>query len=232
MSLMSWLMPARSKSKNELAATALHQGAPMDLPAAATDGARRKGERAARRELLYNVVRETMVRAGVLTASYKFKVLSLDASGAQYLVMIDLARGAGDGDERGEIEALIIQSARSRHEILVTSVYWRTSDHGAVGSAAKRRSSGTGHSRPMPLESQPALLDSAPAPLTAPAARGPAFEPIQADEVEAFRRALVAGSTGPVPLETRASAQGRRPADGAPGSVSYTHLTLPTKRIV
>lgn len=225
MSLMSWLMPTRSKSRTELADAAQGRGAAKDLPAGAGDATRRRGERAARRELLYSVVRETMVRAGVLTSSYKFKVLSLDASGTQYLVMIDLARGAGDGDQPGEIEALIIQSARSRHEILVTSVYWRTSENAAVGSPAKRRSTSTGESRPMPLESQPAPLDSPPTPRTGPGARGPDFEPIQADEVEAFRRALVAGSTGPVPLEAAAATQAKRPADGAAGTRNYTLLT-------
>lgn len=224
MSLMSWLIPARSKSKSEPAGAAPRRGEGKDL-SVATDAERRKGERAARRELLYSVVRETMVRSGVLTSSYKFKVLSLDGSGSQYLVMIDLARGAGDGDQLGEFEALIIQSARSRHEILVTSVYWRTSENEAIGSPAKRRPTGTGESRPMPLESQPAPLDSPPAPRTAPAARGPAFEPIQAEEVEAFRRALVAGSTGPVPLEAAVAVPAKRPADGAAGPRNYTLLT-------
>lgn len=223
MSLMSWLIQGRGKPRNELSDAAAQRK--ESVPAAVTDAARRKGERAARRELLYNVVRETMVRAGVLTSSYKFKVLSLDGSGKQYLVMIDLARGAGDSDECGEIEALIIQSARSRHDILVTSVYWRTSEQAAVGSSAKRRAGGVGDSQPMPLESQPAALESAPAPLVAPAARGPAYEPIQADEVEAFRRALVAGSTGPAPLETSAPARAKRSAPGAPGARNYTLLT-------
>ena len=51
----------------------------------------RKQERLERRELLYAVVREAMVRAGVLSSSYKFKVLSLDQRGRQFLVMVDLA---------------------------------------------------------------------------------------------------------------------------------------------
>src|SRR5574343_431788 len=45
--------------------------------------------------LLYTVVRDAMVRAGVLSASYKFKVLSLDQRGRQFLVMMDLAREYG-----------------------------------------------------------------------------------------------------------------------------------------
>ena len=68
-------------------------------PAAATPapqyGADPKNDRVQRRELLYAVVRDAMVRAGVLSASYKFKVLSLDQRGRQFLVMIDVARLLG-----------------------------------------------------------------------------------------------------------------------------------------
>ena len=51
----------------------------------------RKNERMERRELLYSVVRDAMVKAAVLSASYKFKVLSLDQRGRQFLVMMDIA---------------------------------------------------------------------------------------------------------------------------------------------
>lgn len=37
-----------------------------------------------------------MTRAGVLSASYKFKVLSLDRLGSEFLVMMDLTRVVGD----------------------------------------------------------------------------------------------------------------------------------------
>ena len=76
--------------------------------------ANRKQERMERRELLYAVVRDAMVRAGVLSSSYKFKVLSLDTHGRQFLVMVDLAlrrrrrhqparrdRGDGRADRQG-----------------------------------------------------------------------------------------------------------------------------------
>ena len=54
--------------------------------------ANRKGERLERRELLYTVVRESLTAAGILSASYKFKVLSLDSRGRQYLIMMDIDR--------------------------------------------------------------------------------------------------------------------------------------------
>jgi hypothetical protein len=91
-----------------------------------------------RRELLYTVVRDAMVRAGVLSASYKFKVLSLDQRGRQFLVMMDLAREYGGETVRlSEIEALIAQTAKARYDILVTAVYWRINDHVAVGMPQK-----------------------------------------------------------------------------------------------
>ena len=71
-------------------------------------GSSRKAERLERRELIYSVVRDSMIRAGVLAASYKFKVLSLDARGLQYIIMMDLTNQVtADTVRLAEIEALI-----------------------------------------------------------------------------------------------------------------------------
>ena len=230
MSLMSWLFPGRKRSKSVPPSTTgsgPHRKSPRAGAGAASSSAKRKSDRAARRELLYAVVREAMVRAGVLSASYKFKVLSLDAEGRQFLVMIDLARGAGgDAANLSEIEALIAQSAKSRHEMLVTAVYWRVNEHVSVGRADLRHHPRVADSQPH-LDSQPAEVHSMPEPMVAPAARGPAYEPIQADEVEAFKRALVAGSR-PAPLTaTPSTPDGAMGADGKGrhGPRSYTLLT-------
>ena len=190
MSLISWLpskkMPApavihaESSGPSHMKPTRpmtsgrrlLHQN---PTPARNAQPANRKGERMSRRELLYAVVRESMGRAGVLSASYKFKVLSLDARGRQFLVMIDLARGhGGETDRLAEIEAVVAQSAKARYDILVTAVYWRMNEHVAVGLPSARLTRTT-HSRPAALESQPALSPTA---TWREAAR---YEPIQAD---------------------------------------------------
>ena len=207
MSLMNWLLSITKRSSTGpsagSASGAGRKAAPKDPALASAQSAKRKVERAARRELLYTVVREAMVRAGVLSASYKFKVLSLDTDGRQFLIMIDLVRGAGgDANRLAEIEALIAQSAKARHKLVVTAVYWRLNEQSGVGRPGSSASVRT-DSQPMPLDSQPATLDSAPAPLVA-TARGPAYEPIHAGEVEAFKKALVAGTTGPVPLSASA----------------------------
>ncbi|GAD21204.1 hypothetical protein [Acidovorax sp. MR-S7] len=183
----------------------------------------RKNERMERRELLYTVVRDAMVRAGVLSAGYKFKVLSLDQRGAQFLVMMDLVPEYGSDTARlSEIEAMIAQAARTRFDILVTAVYWRVNDQ-AAGSrraaAAPAAATGTAPAplaptsptsliiaapRPAPARNGNPVLSSRPAPLVPPAPPAaarttPRFEPIEADEVAAFKQALVhAAATRPV----------------------------------
>ena len=92
----------------------------------ASSGGARKSIRLGQRELLYGVVRDVMIRAGVLVASYRFKVLSLDAQGRQYLIMMDLLKVEMEDMKRlREIESMIVQVAKVRHDLVVTGVYWR-----------------------------------------------------------------------------------------------------------
>ena len=150
--------------------------------AVSSNAANRKSERLERRELLYSVVRDGMTRAGVLSASYKFKVLSLDSRGSQYLIMMDLTRKDTASPERlAEIEGLIAQSAKTRHAILITAVYWRINEHVTAGLTA--------NSSPAPLA--PTL----PRVVTAK----PRFDPLHSDEVAAFKMAISAAAM-PVPL--------------------------------
>jgi hypothetical protein len=149
----------------------------------------RKHERLERREMLYAIVRECMTQAGVLSSSYKFKVLSLDSRGRQYLVMMDLPHEhTGETGRLAEIEALIARNAKSRHDILVTAVYWRVIEHVTTGLT------------------QPAHVAAAVVQPKAPQAPGhiPRFEPLQEDEVAAFKKAL---ASAPVPPQ------------GAPGEI-------------
>jgi hypothetical protein len=147
--------------------------------------ANRKSERLERRELLYSEVREAMIRAGVLSSSYKFKVLSLDSRGRQYLIMMDLARQyVGETARLAEIEGVIAQNAKNRHDILVTAVYWRVNEH--VTAGLTRTGSTT------PRGSPDATMQPA-------AAAKPGYEPLQPDEVVAFKQAL-ASVTASKPL--------------------------------
>ena len=255
MSLLSWFMRKSAPAKPRAAdASGLlnadatvplmpgRDGRPLLTPSAPPEhAANRVNERMERRELLYIVVRDAMVRAGVLSASYKFKVLSLDQRGRQFLVMMDLAREYGGETVRlSEIEALIAQTAKTRYDILVTAVYWRINDHVAVGipqkgvapqgaalpvlaapvAAAPVRKPPVAAPAPVVAPANPIFpIAPAPAPTAAPVAAAPQrpaspplvaaapsrppvaapvgeqrpaprFEPIEADEVAAFKRAL------------------------------------------
>ena len=229
MSLFSWFSrkPSPSKPRSPIEPSGLlNADATVPLavgrnpalePRPVEHAANRKNERMERRELLYTVVRDAMVRAGVLSASYKFKVLSLDQRGRQFLVMMDLAREFGGETVRlSEIEALIARTAKARYDILVTAVYWRINDHVAVGIPQKGIAP-LGASLPaasaavgVPVRAAapvaPALRPAGPVAAAAPPVRpapiaqarpeaaavrpAPRYEPIEADEVAAFKRAL------------------------------------------
>jgi len=208
MSLFSWMFTAKKPTLPPPASSGLSRMDPTrpvrrdgrdSAPVGNAQPANRKSERMARRELLYGVVREAMLHAGVLSASYKFKVLSLDGRGRQFLVMVDLARDcAMEPPQLSEIEAMVAQGAKARHDILVSAVYWRMNEYVAVGEP-KAPTAKVATAVPE-LDSRPAALDSGPAPLlaqpsSASAASRSRFDPIRADEVAAFKQALAAGAT-------------------------------------
>lgn len=169
---------------------------------AAEGGAGRKSRRHVKRELLYTAVREAMIRAGVLSSSYKFKVLSLDPRGDQFMVMMDLAREFGTQTERlAEIEVMIAQGAKSRYNIRVTAVYWRINELLAAGRFVTGMR-GQATSGPPDDILDAAMKEDLRKIIGKPAAVVPAalvdpdpYEPIQSEEVAAFKAALASGST-------------------------------------
>ena len=149
----------------------------------------RPGERSARREMVYSSVRESMVRSGILSSGYKFKVLALDKRATQFIVMIDLGEQfCAAPDKLAQIEALIAYSAKSRFEILVSSVYWRL--NGQLTTVAKAKTDGATRSLGAPASSR---LPPLPAPST------PGIDPVEEAEIEAFKRALLDAAARPVP---------------------------------
>jgi len=130
-----------------------------------------------------------------------------------------------DASQFAEIETMIAQSAKLRHEILVTAVYWRMSEHVAIGDPKQHA-----HRDPH-RESQPAALESSPMPLEAKPVSRSRFEPIGEDEVAAFKRAIAAGATNPAAVAAAASgvAHGANATafdgKGHHGPQSYTLLT-------
>ena len=176
----------------------------MPVPRAPADAATltsKRSERAARRELLFTIVRECMNRAGVLSASYKFKVLSLDARGRQFLVMVEIPGVQLRAPDRlAQIEGMVSQAAKAQHDISVKAVYWRQNDHVAVDA-----------SMAVDAPTAPAVeVPKAVAVAPQPAADGHGYDAIDADEVAAFRQAL---------------AQGVRPAREPRPAQNYTLLT-------
>ncbi len=140
----------------------------------------RRSERLERREQLYAVVRESMTGAGMLSSSYKFKVLSLDSRGRQYLIMMDMAaRSVSDPVRLAGIETHIAKIAKSRHDILVTAVYWRVNEHVSASVLQTQED----HVRTLPTPRR--------------------FEPLKPSEVAAFKEALAS-----VPAPTKLSAPG------------------------
>lgn len=180
------------------------QGPGRDAPATAGQPARpaRRSERSERREQLYGVVRDVMVRAGVLSASYKFKVLSLDSAGQRFVVMLDLARThAGETARLSEIEAMLALAAKARMGVVVSAVYWRISDQIGVASqthsAAARAPLAPRAPVPgtaMPVAPQPS---SAAVPLQRRRQDAAPYEPIDAQEMAAFKQAVAAAPAQP-----------------------------------
>jgi hypothetical protein len=190
--------------------SASQDAGPTNLSADEEQALDRKGQRLERRELLYAVVRESMARVGVLSTSYKYKVLSLDPRGSQYLIMMDLPKEMADHiDQLAEIEEVITQTARTRHKIDVTAVYWRINELAKVSVLRKPRPEPEVAPRPAAAEFH--LPDAGRAQPTVPG-RNQRFEPIRADEVHAFKQAL---ANGVKPKPASNPARGK-PSDFAP----------------
>lgn len=173
---------------------------------AAKSGAQASGlrqQRAARREQLFALVRENMIRMGVLSSHYKFKVLTLDPAGEQFIVMVDWQPGALGADPVFEkqfeagLQHLLVERQQG---FKVKAVYWRGHVEGAVPA-----------SLPPARTARPA-----PAAPTAPAA--PAVtalhreEHVSDDELKALQAALRQAGASP----QTAPAVARRTAPAVP----------------
>ncbi len=165
MSIFSWIKPKSASGQAQKL-----KGLRADPDSTVKEQS--KSRRQEQREQLYHVVREAMLRAEVLAASYKFKVLSLDGEGRQYLIMIDLLKNAALPPERWlQLEQLMMRNAAAHHRLQVKAVYWRPGD---ASSTAQARPP----SHPVPTKS------------AVSASRASAFEPICTQEMMAFKNAM------------------------------------------
>ena len=120
----------------------------------------RKADRMNRREALFSVVREVMLRSGILSSAYKFKVLSIDQRGRHFLVLLDLSIDLAQtepAERLVEIEKMIADTALSRMQVVVQAVYWR---HFSPSQTASVHLS-TGDTQPGGLSSSVRMGDEA-----------------------------------------------------------------------
>jgi len=187
--LFSKKMPAKTASTQE-GGHGQSDSLPS-IPSIGGDAADRKSLRLERRELLYAVVRESMARVGVLSSSYKYKVLSLDPRGRQYLIMMDLPQELATETRRlAELESVVTQNAKARYDIVVKAVYWRVSGPvpGELLHKPKTTPTPVGDASQVPQETQ------------APGRQASRVEQIHEDEVTAFKQALAGGVHTDVPV--------------------------------
>ena len=209
-------------SKKPSGKPAAEDSGPANLTAEDEQAQDRKSQRLERRELLYAVVRESMARVGMLSSSYKYKVLSLDSRGSQYLIMMDLPKEMAEHiGQLAEIEEVVTQTARTRHRIDVSAVYWRINGLAKTSVLRKPRPEAEiAAARLAPAVKREPVVAAGPA-TPAPAGHNRRFEPIRPDEVNAFKQALVTGVKGKPPAP--APARGR-PADFAPTEFPNTEF--------
>jgi hypothetical protein len=95
-----------------------------------------------RREMLYEAIRVTMQAHGILSASYKFRVVRNDKRGHQYIVLVDLSTDflhnrEGSPERLVALGAAIVKNAAARYHLLVSGVYWQVNEQ-IVGFEASR----------------------------------------------------------------------------------------------
>lgn len=97
-----------------------------------------RAQRQEDRENIYLVVRECMTQAGILSARYRFKVLSMGSKNVEYVVMVDLPKESLiDSVKLKKIEGLICSNTLHRFGIHVTAVYWRVLEVEAPNESKK-----------------------------------------------------------------------------------------------
>lgn len=86
-----------------------------------------------RREMLFDSIRDTMQSQGILSESYRFKVVRADKRGHSFMVMMDLSTDFMDSEEGRQrpltvLAATIGKNALTRYGLGVVAVYWRVNE--------------------------------------------------------------------------------------------------------
>lgn len=86
-----------------------------------------------RREMLFDSVKATMESRGILSGSYRFKVVRADRRGHSFVVMVDLSTDfieseQGQQKSLAALGAIIGKNALARYGLGVPAVYWRVNE--------------------------------------------------------------------------------------------------------
>ena len=171
-----------------------------------------------RREMVFEAMREVLVKHGLPPLSYKLNVARLDSRGHRYAVMVDLVPQLAGRvvDSPGEWQTMEMQAtetASSRYRVKISNVYWRLESQG-FSAAHHVELSAARVPEPVPVPPQPvvaqqmaktAVNKSVPGaaddfPDTQLDDRRSRDEPISQDELLAFEQAIQSGQNTQQPV--------------------------------
>lgn len=137
--------------------------------------------KAFRRELLDQVIRESLLVLEVSPSSYRFRILPLDVRHHRFIAMLDVSNGfqprrAGSAWTFADIETLLRRNALERFGLVLDGIYWR------AGMAAQE-ATGTG----LPVDTRSGL-----------AGPNPHYQLVSEEEKQALMEAIRQGSDLPV----------------------------------
>lgn len=172
----------------------------------------RRKEREQRRENLFGIVRECISSNKLFEQGYKFKVLSIDSHGRQFIVLIDLS--VASIQDKGPSGLLMIEERIARaaleKSISVQAVYWRYFAH-SLATTTRRAAPPPVQQQPMqtqqsaaPTQPQAAVPPAAHAAGAAAPVQPPAFPPAAAAPITP--PAAAAAPAAPVPPAAAPSA--------------------------
>lgn len=183
----------------------------------------RRREREKRRENLFSIVRTCINDNKIFDQGYKFKVLSIDSHGKQFMVLIDLSIASIQNKSPSGLLMLEerITRAAAADNISVQAVYWRYFAHSISGKRT---------TKPAPLGATP---PSAPVPLSAPASLSatPAVATGTATATAAAGMAAQATTTGAqttTAAQTTAPAATAKPAQKFEPTRPFTESEIPS----
>ncbi len=164
-----------------------------DTPSAARLRMSLEERKAYRREMLYQSIRECLLRLEALASMYRFRVMNLDERHHRFIAMMEVtpmfeARQGERVLSHTEIEGLIKTYTWERYGVVLQGMFWRVDESNASFTRNRRASDPPGASvKPQtPIQRQ----------LAPRYARQP-YEPVSERERQQFAQALRAGQKPP-----------------------------------